>query len=90
MRTFLILDFSFLLIHFKFPVINIYFLTTIQIISKYRYLSISGRSYTHLIGQMEVIGDYSPDSRHVEWKTMEGLFVHPADFKAHHYEHTEL
>ncbi|XP_047363629.1 stromal cell-derived factor 2 [Vespa velutina] len=54
------------------------------------YLSISGRSYTHLVGQMEVIGDYSPDSRHVEWKTMEGLFVHPADFKAHHYEHTEL
>ncbi|XP_015186176.1 PREDICTED: stromal cell-derived factor 2-like isoform X2 [Polistes dominula] len=54
------------------------------------YLSISGRSYTHLVGQMEVIGDYSYNSQHLQWKTMEGLFVHPADFKAHHFEHTEL
>lgn len=54
------------------------------------YLAVSGRAYSNLLGQIEVIGDYSPSSRDVEWKTMEGLFIHPADFKAHHYEHTEL
>ncbi|KAK2581353.1 hypothetical protein KPH14_008119 [Odynerus spinipes] len=54
------------------------------------YLAVSGRTYVSPLGQIEVVGDYSPSNRHVVWKTMEGLFIHPADFKAHHYEHTEL
>lgn len=54
------------------------------------YLAVSGRIYSNS-GHQEVVGNYSPTKiHHVEWKTMEGLFIHPADFKVHQYEHTEL
>ncbi|CAL1676023.1 unnamed protein product [Lasius platythorax] len=55
------------------------------------YLAVSGRAYSAPIsGQIEVIGDYSPNNPHTQWTTMEGLFIHPNDFKAQHYRHTEL
>ncbi|XP_032689369.1 stromal cell-derived factor 2-like isoform X1 [Odontomachus brunneus] len=55
------------------------------------YLSVSGRVYgSPISGQMEIVGEYSPNSPHTQWKAMEGMFIHPTDFKAQHYHHTEL
>ncbi|EFN88606.1 Stromal cell-derived factor 2 [Harpegnathos saltator] len=54
------------------------------------YLSISGRVYgSPISGQMEIVGEYS-SSPHTQWKAMEGMFIHPTDFKAQHHHHTEL
>lgn len=51
----------------------------------------SGRVYGNPItGQIEVIGEYSAWSPHIEWVTTEGVFIHPNDFKAQHHVHTEL
>jgi len=56
-----------------------------------RYLAVTGRTYGNPIsGQIEVVGEYSPNSPHTQWTTMEGLFIHPNDFKAQHHHHTEL
>ncbi|XP_029175286.1 stromal cell-derived factor 2 [Nylanderia fulva] len=55
------------------------------------YLAVSGRAYSSPInGQLEVMSEYSPNSAHIQWMTMEGLFIHPNDFKAQHHRHTEL
>ncbi|XP_012229877.1 stromal cell-derived factor 2 isoform X1 [Linepithema humile] len=55
------------------------------------FLAVSGRAYGNPIsGQIEVVGDYSANSPHTQWTTMEGLFIHPNDFKAQHHHHTEL
>lgn len=54
-----------------------------------RYLSVTGRTYgSPIVGQTEVVGEYS--QYHAEWQAMEGLFVHPTDFKPQLHEHTEL
>ncbi|XP_012229878.1 stromal cell-derived factor 2 isoform X2 [Linepithema humile] len=46
------------------------------------FLAVSGRAYGNPIsGQIEVVGDYSANSPHTQWTTMEGLFIHPNDFK---------
>ncbi|XP_018397224.1 PREDICTED: stromal cell-derived factor 2-like isoform X1 [Cyphomyrmex costatus] len=56
-----------------------------------KYLAVSGRTYgTPISGQTEVVGEYSSNSPHTQWSVMEGLFIHPNDFKAQHYPHTEL
>lgn len=55
------------------------------------YLTVSGRAYgSPISGQIEVVADYSPNSPHTQWTTMEGLFIHPNDFTAQHHHHTEL
>lgn len=55
------------------------------------YLAVSGRAYSAPInGQLEVMSEYSPNSAHTQWTTMEGLFIHPNDFKAQHHRHMEL
>lgn len=56
------------------------------------YLSSSERTYGNPInGQVEVVGMYTPVGDNSNWKSMEGLFIHPSDFKAQHaYQHTEL
>ncbi|XP_046606702.1 stromal cell-derived factor 2 [Neodiprion virginianus] len=56
------------------------------------YLSSSERTYGNPItGQVEVVGMYTPMGDNSNWKSMEGLFIHPSDFKAQHtYQHTEL
>ncbi|XP_066603071.1 stromal cell-derived factor 2 [Prorops nasuta] len=55
------------------------------------YLAVSGKTYgSPIYGQVEVVGEYSPSSPHIQWQSMEGLFIHPNDLKAQHYEHTEL
>ncbi|XP_015600798.1 stromal cell-derived factor 2 [Cephus cinctus] len=55
------------------------------------YLAVSGRTYsTPISGQIEVVGDYSVSGSHVQWQSVEGLFIHPSDFKSQHHEHTEL
>lgn len=57
----------------------------------FSFLSVSGRSYgSPIVGQIEVVGDYSGVKSATQWKAMEGLFVHPTDLKTQHYEHTEL
>ncbi|KAF7991344.1 hypothetical protein HCN44_002906 [Aphidius gifuensis] len=46
------------------------------------YLSTSGRTYGSPInGQVEIVGSYSKDSQ-AQWKVMEGVFIHPTDFKS--------
>lgn len=56
----------------------------------FRYLSVSGRVYgSPITGQMEIVGEYS-SSPHTQWRAMEGMFIHPTDFKAQHHHHTEL
>ena len=56
----------------------------------YRYLAVTGRTYgSPIVGQNEVVGEYSSNS-YSQWQAMEGLFIHPNDFKTQHYEHTEL
>lgn len=55
------------------------------------YLAASGRTYgSPISGQIEVVGQYSPSSPHVEWVAAQGVFIHPNDFKAQHHAHTEL
>ncbi|XP_048514111.1 stromal cell-derived factor 2 [Athalia rosae] len=56
------------------------------------FLSSSDRTYGNPItGQVEVVGTYTAIGDNSNWKSMEGLFIHPNDFKAHHsYHHTEL
>ncbi|XP_014474558.1 PREDICTED: stromal cell-derived factor 2 [Dinoponera quadriceps] len=55
------------------------------------FLSVSGRVYgSPISGQMEIVGEYSSNSPHTMWKAMEGMFIHPSDFKAQHHHHTEL
>lgn len=50
----------------------------------------SGRTFgSPISGQSEVVGEYSSNS-YVQWQAMEGLFLHPNDFKSQHIEHTEL
>ncbi|XP_058793646.1 stromal cell-derived factor 2-like protein 1 [Phymastichus coffea] len=54
------------------------------------YLTVTGRKYgSPIVGQHEVVGEYSSNS-YSQWQAMEGLFIHPNDFKKQHYEHTEL
>lgn len=54
------------------------------------YLSVSGRTFGRPInGQMEIIG--TTDAYHAtEWKTVEGLFIHPRDAASSKPVHTEL
>lgn len=54
------------------------------------YLSISGRTFGRPInGQMEVVGVSNPYSG-CEWKSMEGLFIHPKIPEYDNTIHTEL
>lgn len=55
------------------------------------YLSISGRTFGRPInGQLEVVG-VSNDHQAAEWKTAEGIFVHPKDkTKSEKVHHNEL
>ncbi|OXU28103.1 hypothetical protein TSAR_015371 [Trichomalopsis sarcophagae] len=54
------------------------------------YLAVTGRTYgSPIVGQNEVVGEYSSNS-YSQWQAMEGLFIHPNDFKTLHHEHTEL
>lgn len=53
------------------------------------FLAVSDRTYnTPVNGQNEIVCEYSPGASN--WRTMEGLFINPNDFKAHHNIHTEL
>lgn len=57
----------------------------------FRYLAVTGRTYgTPISGQSEVVGEYSANGPHTQWSVMEGLFIHPNDFKAQHHRHSEL
>lgn len=46
----------------------------------FRFLAATGRTYGRPIhGQHEIVGT-SYDSSNVEWKAMEGLFIHKSNF----------
>ncbi|XP_076228685.1 stromal cell-derived factor 2 [Nomia melanderi] len=56
------------------------------------YLAVTEKVYNILInGQNEVVGEYfTTYDPHLQWLATEGVFIHPNDFKAQHYTHTEL
>ncbi|KAJ8683913.1 hypothetical protein QAD02_019705 [Eretmocerus hayati] len=54
------------------------------------YLAVTRRTYgSPIVGHNEVVGEYSSNS-YSQWQAMEGLFIHPNDFKSSHTVHTEL
>lgn len=56
------------------------------------FLGVSGRTFGRPInGQMEVVG-FPPGYSACDWKSAEGLFIHPTDKSESHYEreHSEL
>ncbi|XP_012284837.1 stromal cell-derived factor 2 [Orussus abietinus] len=54
------------------------------------FLSVTGLTYgSPIVGQTEIVADHTTNG-HSMWQAMEGLFIHPSDFKAQHFEHTEL
>ncbi|XP_063979542.1 stromal cell-derived factor 2 [Diachasmimorpha longicaudata] len=57
----------------------------------HKFLAASGSTYgSPISGQMEIVGDYSSGSDHLQWKAMEGCFIHPRKLESEHARHTEL
>ncbi|XP_015110064.1 stromal cell-derived factor 2 [Diachasma alloeum] len=60
-------------------------------VDTHKFLAASGSTYgSPISGQMEIVGDDSSNSDYIQWKAMEGCFIHPNKLESLHDRHTEL